>query len=143
MLVMLAILTGDPVTAVVILVASSVCTLGVGGLLWVGLAILIGSILQLLFPFLRPTADQGPSTQHRAAQFASASDTPGSSETFVPEPLVHYAMHKLQLGLGDDVVRRNLMRNGWSEAQVTAVLPVAHARMAAAQDGIAAGRHGD
>ena len=143
MLVMLAILTGDPGTAVVILVVSVVCTLGIGGVLWVGLAILIGAILQVLFPFLSPTPDQGPSAHHRDAQLASASDTPGSSETLVPEPLVHYAIHKLRLGLGEDVVRRNLKRNGWSEAQIAAVLPVAYARMAAAQDGMEEGHNGD
>ena len=144
MLLMLVFLTGNLTIAVLIFGASVICTLGIGGVLWVGLAILIGAILQLLFPFLRSKADLDPVGALLWLPSASSPGPTKPTQSWVPEAMVTYAIHKLQLGVGEDVVRRNLLRNGWSEAQIADVLAVAYARMdAATQDGIEAGWDAD
>jgi hypothetical protein len=106
-------------------VASIICTLGIGGFFWIGVAMLLGAALQVLLPSLRARPGQ--------PQAAKAADNP-------PAPLIAYASGRLGIGIREGRVRRDLHRAGWGDALIESVLARAHAQLAArAADGIRSG----
>jgi len=119
MMAVLALLCGSPVVALGLIVASTVCTLGIGGFFWAGVAMLFGALLQVLVPSLRVKPGVG------AAPGAAPSrlEPPGAgAEKSVSHLLVNYASAKLRQGASEAAVRRDLLRSGWNEGQADAAL---------------------
>ena len=130
MIAVLALLCGSFGDALQIIIISTVCTLGIGGFFWVGVAMLFGVVLQLLVPRLR--AKPVPA-------FAAAA----GPEQAMFNLLVQYASAKLGQGASEDGVRRDLRRSGWSEPQAEAALAEARSLLAANVAGAGPGGNGD
>jgi len=129
MIAVLALLCGSFGDALQIIIISTVCTLGIGGFFWAGVAMLFGALLQVLVPSLRVKPGVG------AAPGAAPSrlEPPGAGgEKVVANLLVNYASAKLRQGASEEGVRRDLLWSGWSEVQATAALEEARALLTAA-----------
>jgi hypothetical protein len=138
-LALVALMSGSLDNAVNMIVISTVCTGGIGGLFWVGLSMLVGTVLQLLVPALqRRTA-----SADAAATRLPGTDPPGlGREDVVADLLVSYASAKLGQGASEEGIRRDLLWSGWSEPQATAALEQARAHLSAAP-GAGSARVGD
>lgn|GEM_PF-1776817 len=106
---LLALMSGSLDSAVSMILLSVLCTAGIGGLFWVGVAILVGTVLQLLLPPLRPAP--------REVVFRATAREPDEAML-----LRHYAGEKLGQGMSEAAVRRDLLRSGWNEGQADAAL---------------------
>ncbi|MCP9816891.1 hypothetical protein KBY76_09440 [Synechococcus sp. GreenBA-s] len=119
----LALLTGSIATAGQILVFSVICTLGIGALFWLGLALVLG--LATLY-----AADQIARLQGRPAGlglFPPHGALPGAAPAeALPsqglDTLSRYAARRLAQGGDRERIRHELLRAGWSVPQVEAAL---------------------
>jgi hypothetical protein len=128
MVAVLALLCGSFPMALALIYGSTVCTLGIGGFFWLGVAKLFGVLLQQLVPALRSKTLSGAA----AADRRPGLDPPGpGGEKVVANLLVTYASEKLRQGASEDGVRRDLLWSGWSEVQTTAALEEARALLSA------------
>jgi hypothetical protein len=119
MLALLTVMCGSFGDALQIIIISTVCTLGIGGFFWAGVAMLFGALLQVLVPSLRVNPGVG------AAPGAAPSslEPPGAGgEKVVANLLVNYASAKRRQGASETAVRRDLLRSGWNEGQADAAL---------------------
>jgi hypothetical protein len=138
-LALLALGCGSLDKAVNIIVLSIFCTAGIGGLFWVGVTMLVGTVVQLLVPALR---------LRTASDDAAGARPPGlgspvsGGEKAVSDLLVTYASGKLSQGASEEGVRRDLLGSGWSEHQAAAALEEASALLNAAPV-MGSGRAGD
>jgi hypothetical protein len=106
----LMLLMRSPADALVLLAVSVVCTLGIGGLLWLALAVLIGWSLRLLWTALRG----GRRPPGQAA---------GPGGGGAPAVVSRYVEGRLSQGVDPERLRRDLLHQGWSSSQVAAALP--------------------
>jgi hypothetical protein len=119
----LALLTGSIGTAAQILVFSVICTLGIGALFWLGLAVVLG--LATLY-----AADQIARLRGRPAGlglFPPHGASPGAAPAVAQPPqgleaLRRYAGRRLAQGGDRERIRHELLRAGWSVPQVEAAL---------------------
>jgi len=110
LVLVLVLVMKSPADALMLLVVSMVCTLGIGGLLWLALSVLIGWSLRLLWQAFRGARrPPGPSA--------------GSAGGGVPLVVSRYVEGRLGQGADPDRLRRDLLRQGWSPSQVAAALP--------------------
>jgi hypothetical protein len=129
MLALLTVMCGSFADALQMIIISTICTLGIGGFFWAGVAMSFGAVLQVLVPSLRVKPGVG------AAPGAAPSrlEPPGAgAEKSVSHLLVKYASGKLSQGASEEGVRRDLLWSGWSEVQATAALEEARALLTAA-----------
>lgn len=96
----------SPRDALMLLITSVICTLGVGGLLWLALAVLIGRTLRLLWRLFR-AARRSPSA--------------GSADAATAALLSRYVEASLGQGGDPQRLRRDLLAQGWTAAQLAAL----------------------
>jgi hypothetical protein len=116
----LTLLTGSIVSASQIVFFSVVCTLGIGALFWLGLALVLG--LAILY-----AADQLSRWRGRPGGlglFTPAADPAGGAGSWVgpPQALSDYAARRLAEGADRERVRRDLLHAGWTAPEVEAAL---------------------
>lgn len=127
-LLALTLLCGSFSTAVQVLFWSVVCTVGIGSLFWLGLAFLVGSVLELIVQELRRGARTATASTATASAGAAKE---GTDATAVPSPqlssrpLGDYVQRRLQAGSDRDHLRSDLQRAGWSDADIAAALNAA------------------
>lgn len=112
----LVLLTGSIATAAQILVFSVICTLGIGALFWLGLALVLG--LALLYG-----ADQLSRLRGRSGGlglFPSPREPAvgGAASAGGPPALSDYAARRLAEGGDPQRIRRDLLQAGWAAPQV-------------------------
>lgn len=139
LLALLVLFGGD--AALLLIIVSTICTFGIGGFFWVGLAMLLGAVLQLLVPALRarPPAGVGAAAVHPGLDPPLSGGKTSVSQLLVNNAgakfhhlLVNYACGKLRQGASEEGLRRDLLWTGWTEIEVTAVLEEARALVTAA-----------
>lgn len=108
-------LTGSLESMATMLLISVVCTAGIGGFLWYGVALLLGLLVQLLLPFLR-----GQPPVSRGGVALSATDLLRPQEA--TDSLVRYIQRREAEGAGLASLRTDLRRAGWGDDQVAAAL---------------------
>lgn len=116
----LVLLTGSIEASVQILVFSVLCTLGIGALFWLGLALVLG--LALLYG-----ADQLSRLRGRAGGLGLFAPPRHSADgaavaAAVPRALGDYAARRLAQGGDPERIRRDLLRAGWDVPQVERAL---------------------
>ena len=138
MVVLLALMSGSFLNALQMILFSTICSAGIGGLFWAGVAMLIGTVMQLLLPRLRARPAEG------SASGASRPNVPGpGGEQAIEDLLAEYASARLRQGASKEGVRRDLRWSGWSEAQATAALDRAGSLITATAAETGDGRSGD
>ncbi len=112
LLVWLTVLTGSLYNAGAALTMSIVCTLGVGAVFWGLLAWILGAVTVLLVGLvIRLLGGSWPgASRHGFSQVTSG-------------PVIKaYVARRRQAGGDDDHIRADLLRGGWSAAEVEAAL---------------------
>ena len=119
MLALLTVMCGSFGDALQMIIISTVCTLGIGGFFWAGVAMLFGALLQVLVPSLRvkPGVGAAPGAAPSRLEPSGA-----GGEKVVANLLVNYASAKLRQGASEAAVRRDLLRSGWNEGQADSAL---------------------
>lgn len=149
LLALLVLFGGD--AALQLIIVSTICTFGIGGFFWVGVAMLFGAVLQLLVPALRarPPAEAAPAARHPGLDPLLPGGKTSVSQLLVNNAgakfhrlLVNYACAKLRQGASEEGLRRDLLWTGWTEIEVTAVLEEARA-LVTAPPVASSGRAGD
>jgi hypothetical protein len=129
-----------------LLVVSVVCTLGIGAFFWFGLAMLMGFVLQVLVPPLRgaPPVVSGAGSRSVETLLKGTSRSAGpvlgpaqrpAASAWSQDPLGSFIRARRMAGEGEQALRRDLRRAGWSEEQVAAALEQAGGGMAVVQAG--------
>jgi len=109
-------LTGSFDTMATMLLLSLICTLGTAGFFWFGAALLLGVLIQLLFPLLRGQ----PPPVRRGGDDLLITDLlrpQGAADS-----LVRYIQRREAEGAGEATLRTDLRRAGWNADQVAAAL---------------------
>ena len=121
MLLLLVLISGSFNNAFTLLGVSIICTLGIGGLFWLGVSFLLGSIvLELFLPGVGCEVDDGD------PQPAS----PQARDRVRVEPLARFSLQALQQGSTDASLRRDLHRAGWEFEIIDAAIATARSRLA-------------
>jgi hypothetical protein len=110
--------TGSVSNASSLLLLSVVCTAGIGGLFWLGMAFLLGAAVFLLVAGVARMAGWPV-----PAWLKAGPRTTGGGATV--EALGHYADAQLRLGRSSDAIGRDLRRQGWREDEVARALTAA------------------
>jgi len=114
LLFVLTVMTGSAAAAGNLLLVSLVCTLGVGGVFWGVMAWILGAITVLaLDQLIRPLG--GPRLSASWKGLGSGPSLP---------VIASYVERRRQAGGDDDHIRADLLRGGWSPADVEAALAV-------------------
>ncbi|MCT0225305.1 hypothetical protein [Synechococcus sp. CS-1328] len=106
LLIGLVVMTGSLGNAAGLLFVSVVCTAGIGGVFWLGLALLIGWMLNLILP----------SPLRRPLTLPTTGSDP------VVTRLTTYVGRARQQGMAPERIRQDLARGGWSPVQIEAAL---------------------
>jgi hypothetical protein len=109
----LSLLTGSLEAAAQLLFFSVICTLGIGGLFWLGLAFGVGFLTLHLVGLLLPGVGKGAAT-------GSADRRQRESET-----VALYVSRRLQQGGDLTLIRRDLRQAGWDTSQIDAAVAAA------------------
>ena len=101
----------SPRDALMLLMMSVICTLGIGGLLWLAMAVLIGRTLRLLWRLFR------------AARFGATRrpSSAGSTDAATAAVLSRYVEASLGQGADPQRLRRDLLGQGWTASQLAAL----------------------
>ena len=111
LLVWLTVLTGSLYNAGAALTMSIVCTFGLGAVFWGLLAWILGAVTVLLLGLvIRLGGGSWPGALHHG--FSHRSD----------QVITAYVARRRQAGGDDDHIRADLLRGGWSAAEVEAAL---------------------
>ncbi len=119
LLLLLTLLSGSLGNAVGILLLSVVCTLGIGGLFWIGAAILIGATLQLLLPSLQAAGSTARGSGRRTG--SPAATLTQEVPVFVRQ-LHHYVNVQRRQGVSAERLRSDLLAHGWTAEEVNDAL---------------------
>ena len=96
------VITLGPNAAGTLFFFSIICTLGIGGVFWAGLAFGVGLLIITLWEATR--GDHAPRDPESDPQ---------------AEALTTYVSRALQAGANDDQLLRRLQRQGWTEDEIT------------------------
>jgi hypothetical protein len=98
----LVLLTGSAEAALNLIVLSTVCTLGIGGLFWFGIAAVLGYAVLAVWR----------AVQHKPA--------PGNGKAEAQQLISTYVQSRLQEGGDAERIRADLQRTGWRPAEINA-----------------------
>ena len=114
LVLVLVVMTGSAEAAGNLLFFSILCTLGVGGIFWGLMAWILGTITVLVLDQLMQLLG-GPRL---------LASVQGAVNGLPPSVLTGYVERRRQMGGDDDHIRADLLRGGWSPADVEAALAV-------------------
>ncbi|MFZ4566210.1 MAG: hypothetical protein ACOYMY_07080 [Prochlorococcaceae cyanobacterium] len=114
LLLLLAVMTGGFGSAIALLLMSVICTGGIASVFWLLLAFLLGAINMALFALLVARVG-GPRLSASWKGLGSGPSLP---------VIASYVERRRQAGGDDDHIRADLLRGGWSPADVEAALAV-------------------